>query len=236
MAIFPTYQQAIFALDPAAGLNVANQWKDSAPSQLDITPNANFVAPSYGIGNGPSGAPKINFNGTNQCGAMSAAVAARFFTIAPSGPMTAVVVARHNAPAISDRIFSCTTAASTRGFNVSMSTAERLQFASYDAGGLLGQYVVEADNAPLTSRTRVTILGFNGLAFYRWVDRDGRLAVGGGNGNPIAYDNTVLPIVGAHIGGAALFFDGDLYFLGFWPFVFSDQEAKAMSDYWREKT
>lgn len=239
MAIFPTYQQACFALDPAAGLNASNQWKDSAPYQLDVVP-VNFVAPGYGITQGASGAPYILFNGTTQRGTLSiAGEAARFYAVAPTTQGTVAIVARHTAPAATDKIFSCENVGATRGINVSMNTAARIQFYGYDAAGALTFYPYEPDDSPYESRTRVTILSGRCTDAFaaRWVDRQGRTpgyAIAASPG-PIAYDAATIPTVGCRPDGFH-FFDGNLYFLGIWPFVWSDSEAKAFSDYWIDRT
>lgn len=236
MAIFPTYQQACFALDPAAGLNAANQWKDSGPYQLDCSPQG-YAAPAYGISNGPSGAPKINFDGATQRGQMAADVMARFYTIAPTTALTFAVVARYNAPAASDRIFNCRNGAATRGIQLMCTTANRLIVEAYDAAGV-GALTFDTADVPLAQRTRVSIMAVGGSSTtlrYGWHDRVGWAQTAFNTTGAWTYDTAVVPYIGEATGGGGRF-DGDLYFLGLWPFVWTDSEAKAFSDYWIDRT
>lgn len=230
MALFPTPQESCFYLDPNAGLTDGNLWKDSGPHGLHVTP-VNFTAPNWGISTGPSGAKMITFNGTNQRGTLPL----RWYTNAPTTAVTVAVVARYNAPAASDRIFNATNAGGTLGFVLRHSVAERLHLYCLDAVSAVTLESIESDDAPLTSRTRVSVLSARQSTALRWVDRVGRAATGSANANPVAYDVAGVPTVGA-VGGGGAYFDGDLYCLGIFSRVWSDSEAKAFADYWRERT
>ena len=229
MALFPTPQESCFYLDPNAGLDDANNWRDLSPYQLNVLP-VGYAAPAYGIFTGPSGAKAISFNGANQRGTLPL----RWYTNAPTTAVTVAVVARYNAPAASDRIFNATNAGGTLGFVLRHSVAERLHLYCLDAVSAVTLESIESDDAPLTSRTRVSVLSARQSTALRWVDRVGRAATGSANANPVAYDVAGVPTVGA-VGGGGAYFDGDLYFLGIWPRLFTDAEAKAMSDWLRNQ-
>lgn len=241
MAIFPTYQQACFALDPAAGLNAANQWIDSSPFGLSVSPQG-YAAPAYGISNGPSGAPRITFDGAGNYGTIAAPNNARFFANGPRNEATIVVVARHVDVVAGARLFSSTNAGLTRGFDISRvpgGSVNQLECRGYSAAGAVCVLPRDGDDSPYTNRTRVTILsgrGADALA-RRWIDGVGRTATYpvAANADPVGYDAAVVPTIGRHSAGGFVF-AGDLYFLGIWPFVWSHSEAQAFSDYWQEKT
>jgi len=236
--LWPGPDSACYYLDPSAGLTDGGLWKDSSRFGLHCTP-VGYAAPNWGYSLGPSGAPRITFDGAAQYGTIAAPANARFFTAAPLTEMTIAVVARHNSPAAGDRIFSCNDAVSTRGFGFAMQAAAVMQIAGYNAVGALIFYPVEGDNGPYISRTRLTILSGRCVdaTARRWVDGVGRVTTYGvaAAPGPIAYDTAVVPTVGRHTSGG-LYFDGDLYFLGIWPLVFTDSEARAFSAYWMDRT
>ena len=236
--LWPSYQQAVFALDPAAGLTDGNLWKDSGPNGFDWTPNANYAAPAYGIAPGPSGAPYIGFNGANQYGTLAAAPMARFYaTCAGVARFTVAIVARHNAPAANDIIFNTMDGGGTRGLILRYLAAERLFLRGLDAAAAASLYALESTDASYTSRTRVTILSAFGADAYGWVDGVQRTMTfpTAGNGNAVGWNAAIVPTVGAFSGGG-FYFDGDLYFLGIWPLIFTDSEARAFSAYWMDRT
>lgn len=232
MPLFPGPSDSCLYIDPNAGLTDDNLWRDLSPFACHVTP-VGYAAPAYGIATGPSGAKMITFNGANQWGTLPV----RFYANAPLNTLTVAAVMRHNSPLASDRIFSCENGAGTRGFVFSMSTAERTRIGASDAAGAACINTNESTDAPYTSRTRVTIFSATSLvaASRCWVDRVGVTTAVGVNGNPIAYDLATTPNVGRFTGGGLLF-DGDLYFLGIWGRIWSDQESKAFSDYWRNVT
>ena len=233
--LFPSYQQSIFALDPAAGLTDANLWKDSSPYGLHVTP-VNYAAPNYGYAVGPSGAPYIGFNGANQRGDVLAPALARFYTaLNNSSVLTVAAVVRSNAPAVNDDIFTCLAVAG-RGFGLRYLTTSRMVLDTYDAGGVLSTMRETTGLYDTSGRTSVMLLSFNktggiGLA---WRDGVGEGITITGNANPIAYDAAVAPTVGCYPGGGS-YFDGSLYFMGIWPMVFTDQEARNFSAYWLDR-
>jgi len=239
--IFPGPDSAIFYLDPAAGLDSSNRWIDSSKYQLNVTP-VGYAAPNYGLSLGPSGAPRITFDGAAQYGTIAAPANARFFAAAQTNQATVAVVARHNSPASGDRIFSSTNGALTRGMDISMipgGSANQMECRGYSAAGAICLIPRDGDDTPYLSRTRVTILagrGADALAL-RWIDGVGRTAAYpvAASADPVAYDAAVVPTVGRHSAGA-FYFDGDLYFLGIWPLVFTDSEARAFSAYWMDRT
>jgi len=236
--MWPGPEKSCLYIDPAAGLSAANQWRDLSPYQLDVQP-VGYAAPNYGLSLGPSGAPRITFDGAAQRGTMGVTVSPRFYANAPQKEGTVVIVARHNAPAATDNIMSCENIAANRGFVVSMNTATRVQFYGYDAAGVLTFYPLDGDDTPYLSRTRVTIISgrcTDALA-RRWIDGVGRTATYAiaATPGPLAYDTAVVPTIGCRPDGIR-FFDGDLYHLAIYPLIFTDQEARACSDYWRNVT
>lgn len=234
--LWPGPEKSCLYLDPAAGLDSTNKWIDSSPLRLNITAAAGYVTPNWGLAIGPSGAPYIAFNGVNNRGTMAAAPMARFYAaLAGQTSFTCAVVARHNAPAFGDMIFAAQNPGQTLGIAVWNAAAERLSAYALDAGGAVASRSLEANDAPLLSRTRVTVLASSGAAAWRWVDGQGRAATAGGNGNPIAVDAAAIPTIGSFVGGGN-YFDGSLYFLGLWVgLVFTDSEAKAFSAYWLDR-
>lgn len=229
MALFPTPQESCFYLDPAAGLDASNNWIDSSPFGLNVTP-VGYAAPNYGITTGPSGAKCITFNGANQRGTLPL----RFYNNAPVGDFTIACVARHNAPANLDYIFFGHNNAWTRGIGLTVSpTAERMMARSYDAAGAFTTWT-DAASVPFTGRTRVSVLSLSpaGSTGRSWHDRVGVAGAFAGSTNPIAYDVAAVPVIGSWSAGAGNFFDGNLYLLAIWPRLFSSQEAVAFSDYW----
>lgn len=236
--LFPGPDSAILHLDPALGLTDGGLWRDGSKYGLHVTPNANYAAPNYGLAIGPSGAPYIGFNGVNQNGSLVAPANTRFFSVAPTTQATVVVVARHNDPTATDNIFSSENAGATRGFIVSMNTAARMQVFGWDAAGALTFYPLDGNDTPYAARTRVTIISgrcTDALAL-RWIDGVGRTAsyAIAATVGPIAYDAAVVPTVGCRTDGIRRF-DGSLYFLGIWPLVFTDQEARACSAFWLDR-
>jgi hypothetical protein len=233
MALFPTYQQSIFALDPAAGLNASNQWKDSGPYQLDVSPQG-YAAPAYGISDGPSGAKRITFNGANQYGNIPSAL----YTYAPTTVATVAVVLRHNAPAAVDRILSLRSDGPFRGLELYCSTAERLALEGADGATTSGDRA--AADIPLTGRTRVHIVtaqsGLVGSGLGLWNDRVQVATTHVGVAGAVWSYGPTIPKIGTYAPVPSAYFDGDLYFLGIWNFVWTDSEAKAFSDYWLNRT
>lgn len=232
--LWPGPEKSCLYLDPAAGLTDGNLWKDSGPYGLHVTP-VGYAAPNYGLSLGPSGAPRITFNGANQYGTLPL----RFYATAPVGAFTAVCVARHNAPANLDQVFFAHNNGWTRGISLLITpSAERMQIRSFDAAGAVSTWT-DAASVPLTQRTRVSILSLSqvGSSGRSWHDEVGVAGAFAGSTNPIAYDAAAVPTIGAWVGGAGNFFDGDLYFLGIWGgIVFTNSEAKAFSAFWMDRT
>jgi len=229
--LWPGPDSACFYLDPSAGLTDGGLWKDSSRFGLHCTP-VGYAAPNWGYSLGPSGAPRIGFNGANQTGALPL----RFYLNAPTTAVTFALVARHNNPTAGDRVFSCVNAGNVRGIEMTSPTSARMGITGYD-GAVLCAYSSEATDSGYVGRTRVTILAVEqaGSLARRWVDGVGLTPFFLGNVNPIAYDTAVVPTIGTHP-FAAVYFDGDLYFLGIWPLVFTDSEAKAFSAFWMDRT
>lgn len=235
----PAYLDSVFVLDPAAGLTAGNLWRDSGPHRLDVTPQAGFVAPNYGIVLGPSGAPCIRFTGAaNVYGLMSGAAQARFYAVAPTTAMTLAIVARHTTPAVSNRIFYARNAGATRGIFAAYmgASAERINLYGYDAAAT-ACIVQDTANVPLTGRTRISSYSesiADTTMRYVWHDGQGYAATVAGAAAAIAYDTTIVPVVGAATGGGFPFV-GDLYFMGLWPRTWSLAEYQAFYRYWADR-
>ena len=228
MALFPTPLESCYFLAPE--LTDTGLWRDLSPFGLHVQP-VGYAGPALGLFTGPSGAKAISFDGATQFGELPL----RFYDHAPTSAITVAVVARHAAPVVAGRIFSAADAGITRGITVQYTTVERLYLFCCDATAAVTCVSLATDDAPLTSRTRVTVLSATLNQGLRWVDRVGRAASASANANPIAYDATALPIVGADV-TAANFAAMDLYHLSIYDRVWSHAEAVAFSDYWRDRT
>lgn len=109
----------------------------------------------------------------------------------------------------------------------------RLSLDAYSTGGVLSMmYDTPHVNCGTMTRVSVHSAGRLGSISGGWWDRN-KLSTTyvTANTNPIGYDTTVVPAVGAFTGGSA-FFTGDIYFLGIWPRVWTSQESRAFCDYW----
>lgn len=201
---------------------------------LHLTPRV-LAAPNYGLGsNGKTG--RLTLNGATHYADMAAAVAARWYTAAPTTALTVGIAARWAAPAINDVIFSCLNAGPTRGLAIRLSAAERIQVAGYDAAGAVVSATMSAD-APLTSRTRVVVMTLQPSASWATAFVDG-VPVGctfAGSNNPIAYDTAVMPAIGA-IPGGGNYHDGDFFAICIWPRVLLSSEIGSWTCIWRDRT
>jgi hypothetical protein len=240
MAIFPGPDKSCLYIDPAAGLTDGGLWKDSSPYGLHCTP-VGYAAPAYGIATGPSGAKMITFNGANQYGQMDAGTAARFYLNQPRTAITFALVARHNAPAVSDRIFAARTNAPLSGIELAMGDASvnRIQALGFDGAGTWSGATDTADSQ-LSGRTVVSLIsttaGIVAQTNREWHSRNGvAVSSTGGSGIPIWAVAVALPCVGSGT-GIGNFFDGYLYHLSIFPFVFTHSEAQAFSDFWMDRT
>ena len=232
----PSYLDGcVFALDFGAGLTDGNLFKDSGPHGLHLTP-VNFVAPNYGLVQGPSGATCLRFNGTTQYAYMAAAAAARFYARAPTTTVTIAFVARHVLPAAGSFVFNARDIATTRGLVVRYSTTEILNLRGQDAGGVQTN-LTDTNNIPLTGRTVISAYALDKtvLTGLIWHDGSGRAASIAGNTNPIAYDAGTAPTMGAQPGGGG-YFNGDIYFAGLWSGPpWSLAEYQAFYRYWADR-
>jgi len=234
--LWPGPDSACFYLDPSAGLTDGGLWKDSSRFGLHCTP-VGYAAPNWGYSLGPSGAPRITFDGAAQRGDILAPSLARFYAAANNTSiLTIAAVVRSNAPADNDRIFSCVAPAG-RGFALRYFNVSRMSIDAYDGAGALGTMIENAGVGATTSRTNVMVLSFDkvGVLGRAWRDRDGNAITIGGAATAIGYDAAQVPQLGTWA-GVANYFDGDLYFLGIWPLVFTDSEARAFSAFWMDRT
>ena len=229
----PDPREAVFILDPEAGLTDGNLWRDSGPHGLHVTP-VNYVAPAYGIAVGPSGASYIGFDGATQRGTLPL----DFYRWTPTNAVTAIAAFRCPTPAVSDRIFDCTDANNGIRLNVDPAAAERIRLTAMVGG--VACYATATANIPLTGRTRVVVASVrvsNTMASGRavWVDGVQIAATAAGTAAALAYTTTVVPTVGSVVGGGGNFFDDLLYYLALWPRIFSHAEAQAITAMLRDR-
>jgi len=230
----PSYQDAVFVLDPAAGLTDGNLWRDSAPHGIDITPNANFAAPNYGLGIGPSGASYIEFGGGGVL--QSGSLPLRFYDYAPPGPCTWAFVVRHMTPTPNANIFDCRPAAGNRGLRLAEFTTSQCDMQWWDAGGV--QRLVRDPVGLPANQGRTVVRIFSAdtdlSVGYVWRDRTqyAPITVFGGTR---AYDTAQTPWIGS-TRGLAQFWTGWLYFLGLWGRVWADSESDAFTRFWQDRT
>ena len=224
---FPGPQQSVFWYD-FEGLTTDNLWPDRGPYGLHATPQAGFASPNFGLARNAHNKGYANFTGAANC---YATLPLRFYTVAPTMDWTLVLVAQHTAPTASRRLFSCRNGGATRGFDMQYPVAERISTDVYDAAGAWSQ-IVDTANVPLTARTHTSIYSMlkSGTSTLIWHDRVGRTATWAGTANAIAYDTAVVPVIGGFPGGAALA-TLRMYWLILFPFVLTDSEAKAMTDW-----
>lgn len=238
MALWPTPQESCFYLDPNAGLDDAGNWRDLSPYQLNVLP-VGYAAPAFGIFTGPSGAKAISFNGANQYGELPAVAQARFYANAPTSLLTCAIVARHANPLVVRRFFDCRNAGGTRGFvfDYSSVSAERVDLLAQ--GGGVGPEVYDTADAPLSQRTRVSIVSIDTInAANRgiWHDRNQVASTRVVGSSAIEYDTAIPVRVGCYTAAVNFLFTGDLYCLSIYNRVWSDAESKAFSDFWLNRT
>jgi hypothetical protein len=201
---------------------------------LHLTPRG-LAAPNYGLGtNGKTG--QLTLSGATHYADMAAAVAARWYEVAPTTEVTVGIVARFAAPAANDVIFSCLNGGPTRGLVVKLSAAERVQVAGYDAAGAVTSATMTADNA-LTGRTRCIIVALRpatSLALA-YVDAAPVACAFAGGAGPIAYDAAVMPAVGA-IPGGGNYHEGGLFGVFVWPRILLSDEVARWSNEWQDRT
>jgi len=234
--LWPGPDSACFYLDPSAGLTDGGLWKDSSRFGLHCTP-VGYAAPNWGYSLGPSGAPRITFDGANQYGEFPAAASARFHALYPFSSVTVAAVVKFTSHAVSNRIFADYSAAPARGMQFEHWANGRMELIGADAAAATSG-LLEDPSGPLIPRVRVLVdatITSTGVSRYAW--RDGvqgtTTANGAGAGPWVAGANN--PRVGAQSNVVASLLDGDLYFLGIWPLVFTDSEARAFSAFWMDR-
>lgn len=198
------------------------------PYMMDAGPHGlhaemvGFAAPSYGVVTLPNGRPAISFAG------QYARLPLRFYADAPTEEMTIVIFARHTAPASSARIFFGRDAAATRGvsFQVFPGDITRCSLSAYPGSISVSD---PAASTSYASRTKVSIFGgdlANGRVWQNRVQTYGAVLASAA----CAYDTTVVPSIGAGTGGAGPQWVGTLAGLGLFPWLFTDREAKDITD------
>ena len=222
----------VFAYDFGAGLTDGNLYRDLGPYNLGLSP-VNFVAPNYGLAQGPSGATCLRFNGANQYGNLPLA----FWAVSPTLSATFVVVARHATALNGQRIFFARSGAPFNGLELIVAPSARITLNGYSGGNLTG--CVHTADVPLAGRTRVTILSSVASSAVRlfggWVDGPGVAMTDVAAGAVVTWGTSpaTVPNIGSAAGGNV--WGGDLYFLGLWNYVFSNAEARALSAYWADR-
>lgn len=235
MMNLPDRREAVFVFDPTEhALTGDNRLYDSGPHGLHATP-VNYVAPAWGIATGPSGARYIGFNGATQRWTLPL----DFYRYVPTTGITVVAAIRCPTPAISDRVFDCTGGAGN-GFrlNVDPVAAERIRLTAFS--GATGCYVTATNNIPLTDRVRVIVASVRAsstMASGRaiWINGQQIAVTSANTAATITYDATVVPTIGAIVGGAGNFFDDRLYHLSAWPSAWSHSQAVDMTGLLRDR-
>jgi len=223
MMNLPDRREAVFILDPEAGLTPDNRWTDTGPHGLHATP-VNYVAPNYGLVTMASGAQAYSFNGATQY----ATLPLRFYDFAPTSECTFVVAARWSTPGLGDHVFDCVTAG-VGGIRISTraGAAERLVIAAVN--GATSCLTQETNNAPLTGRTWVAALTMRVVTTATegrsiWLDGNSQAVTPANTAATIAYNTAAVPTIGAVSGGGANYFDDRLYHLSLWPRVLTTAE------------
>lgn len=222
---------------PFGTLTDGNLFRDDGRLALHLTPTG-LASPAYGLARTSKGTAYLELDGSTDYATMDATTRARFYANAPTSIVTALVVAKYDAPATDDIIFSCVNAGGTRGFavKVSAASAERLALVSYDAAGAASS-VTAAANVPLTLHRRASLLCLDRAGGIGYIWHDGRQVTSttvSGSTNAIAYDTGTVPTVGA-TPAAASFHDGRLFAVALWTgWAPTDREARALCAYWRD--
>jgi hypothetical protein len=226
MSNFPGPDKSVF-WHSFESLTEDGKWRDEGPNGLHATPQAGYVSPNYGLAKNITGKGYAVFTGAAN---VYATLSTRFYSYAPTTSMTLILVAQHF-PVLSSRIFNARTG--TEGIYVYLNTTETLNIVSYDAGGVLSQFM-DTISVPFTNRTQTSIYVMQksiGVCNI-WHDRQQRLTGFTGSTDPIKYNTTIVPSIGS--AGAASYFVGRMYLFALFPFAFTDSEAKAMTDYLRD--
>lgn len=233
MALFPTPQESTFWFE-FSGLTDGGLWVDSGPAGLHAQPQAGFTAPAYGLGRTSRGKGYATFTGAANC---YATLPLRFYDVAPTGEYTWVISSGGNtASGAIQRFFDAYNGGGggvNRGIASGTWTTVTYQFHGYGTAtaaysGAGGGSVPIYDPTSTTSRVYAVA-----TAPKRWQDRVQGLAVWSvGDYNPVVYDTAIFPHIGCDAAGGSLLI-ARTYFLALFPFVFTDAEAKAMSDWLR---
>lgn len=233
MAIFPGPDKSVFWFDFEA-LTSDNLWVDRGPYQLNTAPQAGFAAPNYGLAKSAHGKGYCDFNGGPfRYGNLPA----RFFTNAPTGRHTWVYVCdRFTINGVTQRFFDCTNLGGggiNRGIANGVWMGGPSQLIYCCQGGAPTEYV--ASTGPIYpslagAGSSAVVFTIEEAPKVWWNRRPGNCAWGVGSyGSPV-YDATMIPRIGADQAGGNLL-TCRLFFLALFPFVFSDSEAKAMTDW-----
>lgn len=201
---------------------------DSGPHRLHAA-MVNFTAPAYGVVTMPSGRPAIQFDGTTQY----ATLPLRFYDDAPTTELTFVAQIRHESPVTNDYLFYATSAAAKgsrwRYYTVA-SPDGRMTIDWYGAAATLS-LAYETTNRGMIPRVQTMIHGMNVVSLGQLSLSD-RLrtitafAVAGGG--PVVWDPAEVPIIMGRVGVS--YTGGTLLTLGLFPWLFTDAEAKYMTD------
>lgn len=232
----PESPYCVFWQDYEALDAAGTRWRDRAGYGLDALPQAGFAAPNYGLARAVNGQGYCTFSGAANVYGTQALAFYAAATVVAAVPMTMVAVLTHTTPVIGNAIWSCRNAGATRGALLTYSTTERMVLTAYDAGGVAST-LVDAADANLTSRTRVSIYAMDKAlgTGYIWHDGQQRAATFAGNVNPVAYDATVAPTLGAVTGGGSRFVGRQYAVIVYVGWLPSNSEAGSMSAYWLDR-
>ncbi len=225
MTQFPRPEQSVFWFS-FESLTDDNKWKDSGPNGLHATLQAGFSAPAYGLAKNNKGKGYVNFTGA---ATVRASLPFSFYQHAPTTDFTIVVSAQHtNPPVLNSRIFTVQGAA--LGFFVYFNATTTLNVNCTSGAG--SQWFDTSSVNFYTKTTSIYSVSRLSGTGRIWHDRNQSAGTWAGATTSLLYDASIVPMIGGTI--AEQNFSGRMYHLSLFPFVFTDSEAKTMSDYLRD--
>lgn len=230
MSLFPGPQESTFWYD-FESLTDNNLWKDQGPHSLHATPQAGFSSPAYGLSRTIRGKGYANFTGAAN---VYATLPLRYYTVAPTQPYTFVCVYEPTSK-VTVVAFSALSVLGGSFYGI------QLYCDSAHAAGnrlvhhpMTGTAVLQAIYTDTVASVTQTWVVTNAQAQSAWESRVGKVTARAGAYAPLVHDAAASVCIGSNSAGGELL-RSRLYFLALFPFVFTDAEAKAMSDWLRNQ-
>jgi hypothetical protein len=230
MAIFPGPQDSVFWHD-FESLTDNNLWKDQGPHSLHATPQAGFSSPAYGLSRTPKGKGYATFTGAANC---YATLPTRFNDVAPTSFCTFVAVVS-NLSDKNHRVFSSwnEAAGNYRGFHYILAQTGASFVYQFKGDATLPVNITSAAVWSIAN-TSVVVHSLNATG-AAWTNRNGvPTSWAAGAFGTAVHDAAVSPCIGKLV-VTPDYLVGRLYLFALFPFVFTDAEAKAMSDWLRDR-